>query len=386
MPGMRLVYSQPIEMRVNEMIAGIKSDLGIKIFGDDLDILKKKADDIALLLKTTPGSNDVYVEQLTGQPMLEIKVDKEAIARYGVSTKEVLDIVEAIGEIKVSEVREGQRRFDLVVRLKETNNNDIESVKKTLVPTINGQRLPLSQLTIITQKEGPTTITREAQKRRIVIQCNVTNRDIASFVAEIKDKIEKRVELPSGYYVAFGGQFEHLEESKTRLMIVVPLALSLILILLFFSTNSLGDTLLIFTGAPFSAIGGILILWIFKMPFTVSAGVGFIAVSGVSMLNGLMMISAIRQMLSNGLPIIQAVEQGVLMRMRPILMTALVAGLGFVPMAFNTGVGAEVQKPLALVVIGGIISNLFLTMMLLPAMFLVFTKNKFKLNNHTDVT
>ena len=385
MPGMRLVYTQPIEMRVNEMIAGIRTDLGIKVFGDDLNILKKKADQIALILKATKGSDDVYVEQLTGQPMLEIKVDKEAIARYGVSTKEVLAIVEAIGEIKVGEVREDQKRFDLVVRLKESSIKDAESVKLILVPTSNGQRLLLGQLTTITQKEGPTTITRESQKRRIVVQSNVTNRDIASFVSEVKEKIEKRVEIPPGYYVAFGGQFEHLEKSKSRLMIVVPLALSLILILLFFSTKSISDTLLIFTGAPFAAVGGVLILWIFKMPFTVSAGIGFIAVSGVSMLNGLMMISAIRQMLAGGMPMIQAVEKGVMMRLRPIMMTALVASLGFVPMALNTGVGAEVQRPLALVVIGGIVSNLILTMLMLPAIFLIFTKNPLEQNKKNIV-
>lgn len=375
MPGMRLVFTQPIEMRVNEMVAGIRTDLGVKVFGDDINILKEKADEIALLLKATIGSDDVYVEQLTGQPMLEIKVDKEAIGRYGVSTKEVLEIIEAIGEIKVGEIRENQKRFDLVVRLKESNIKDVESIKKIMVPTINGQRLPLGQLTIIQQNEGPTTITRESQKRRVVVQCNVTNRDIASFVAEIKDKIEKRVELPAGYFVSYGGQFEHLEDSKSRLLIVVPLALSFILILLFFSTKSLVDTMLIFTGAPFAAIGGILVLWLFNMPFTVSAGIGFIAVSGVAMLNGLMMLSAIRQMITSGLPLMQAIEQGVMMRIRPILMTALVASLGFVPMAFNTGVGSEVQKPLALVVIGGIFTNLILTMLLLPAMFLIFTKN-----------
>ena len=361
---------------VNEMIAGIRSDLGIKVFGDDLETLKIKASEIGIILESMSGSADVYIEQVTGQPILEIKIDQDAIARHGIPARHVLDIIETIGTKKTGEIREGQRRFDLVVRLKEEYRSDPAMIGKILVSTVTGQRLPLEELTTIRQIEGPSTITREWQKRRIVVQCNVHDRDMGSFVAELQRKINRELDLPEGYHVSFGGQFEHLERARARLMIVVPLALSLILVLLFMSTNSIMDSLIIFTGAPFAALGGIIMLWLRDMPFTISAGVGFVAVSGVAMLNGLVMVSTINQLLSKGVALIQAVEESALMRLRPVLMTAFVAGLGFVPMAFNTGVGAEVQRPLATVVIGGVISDNILTLLILPALYVALSRRK----------
>ena len=381
MPGTRMIFTQPIEMRVNEMIAGIRTDLGIKIFGDDLQVLKDMAAQVQKILKTVPGSADIYTEQITGQPVLEIQVDQEAAARYGVPARHVLEIVEAIGTKKIGEVREGQRRFDLMVRLAERYRTDPDAVGRILVPTAGGQRIPLARLAKIRQIEGPSTITREWQKRRIVVQCNVSGRDIGGFVKQVRKRLGKDLSLPPGYHIAYGGQFEHLERARTRLMIVVPMALTMILLLLYASTQSIRDTLLIFTGAPFAMLGGILALWFRDMPFTISAGVGFVAVSGVAMLNGLVMVSTIRRFVDQGAPFLEAIEQSALMRLRPILMTALVAGLGFVPMALNTGVGAEVQRPLATVVVGGVISDNLLTLLVLPSLYAAFGQGRFRLKD-----
>ncbi|MCP4716757.1 MAG: efflux RND transporter permease subunit, partial [Deltaproteobacteria bacterium] len=380
MPGTRMIFTQPIEMRVNEMIAGIRSDLGIKIFGDDLQILKDTAAQVQTILETVSGSADIYAEQITGQPVLEIQVDQEAISRYGVPARHVLEIVETIGAKRVGEIREQQRRFDLMVRVSERYRTDPDAVGRILVPAADGQRIPLARLAKIRQIEGPSTITREWQKRRIVVQCNVTGRDIGSFVHEVRNRIEKDLSLPPGYHITYGGQFEHLERARTRLMIVIPMALTLILLLLYASTRSLRDTLLIFTGAPFAMIGGVFALWLRDMPFTISAGVGFVAVSGVAMLNGLVMVSTIRRLLEQDIPFLEAIEQSALMRLRPILMTALVAGLGFVPMALNTGVGAEVQRPLATVVVGGVISDNVLTLLVLPSLYAAFGRFRLKKN------
>ncbi len=382
MPGTRMVFTQPIEMRINEMIAGIRTDLGIKIFGDDLQVLENLAAQVQEILKTVPGSADIYTEQITGQPVLEIQVDPEAAARYGVPARHVLEIVEAIGTKKIGEIREGQRRFDLMVRLAEKYRSDPDAVGRILVPTAGGQRIPLARLAKIRQVEGPSTITREWQKRRIVVQCNVSGRDIGGFVREVRKSLEMDLSLPSGYHIAYGGQFEHLERARTRLMIVVPLALILILLLLYTSTQSIRDTLIIFTGAPFAMLGGILALWLRDMPFTISAGVGFVAVSGVAMLNGLVMVSTIRRLVDEqGAPLLEAIEKSALMRLRPILITALVAGLGFIPMALNTGVGAEVQRPLATVVVGGVISDNLLTLLVLPALYALFGQHRSRLKD-----
>lgn len=369
LPGMRLVFTQPIEMRVNEMIAGVRSDLGIKVFGDDLEILKRKAAEVEAIVRATAGSADVYTEQISGQPFLEVQTDAEALARHGVRARQVLDIVEAIGGIVVGEVREDQRRFDLAIRLAEPYRQDPAAVGRILVPTANGERLPLSSLAHIRQVDGPATITREWQRRRIVVQCNVRDRDVGSFVQEVQRRLDRGVDLPPGYHIAYGGQFEHLQRARRQLTIVVPLALALILGLLYLSTASVRDTLLIFTGAPFAAVGGVIALWLRGMPFTISAGVGFVAASGISVLNGLVLVSAIRQLGAQGVPLDESIVRSAVLRLRPILMTALVAGLGFVPMALNTGVGAEVQRPLATVVVGSVVSNTLLTLLVLPALY-----------------
>ncbi len=373
LPGMRMIFTQPIEMRVNEMIAGIRTDLGVKLFGDDLEILKQTAASIHEVLDTIPGSTDIYTEQITGQPLLEIQVDQDAIARYGIPAQHVLEIIESIGTRKVGEIRDGQRRFDLVVRLSEKYRQDPVAVSQILVPTAAGERIPLARLARIQQVTGPGTITREWQKRRIVVQCNVSGRDVGGFVEDVKEKLSE-MKLPMGYHVEYGGQFEHLERARKRLKIVVPMALFLILFLLYTSTKSIQDTLLIFTGAPFAALGGIMALWIRGMPFTISAGVGFVAVSGVAMLNGLVLVSTINQLRTKGVALYDAIEQSAVLRLRPVLMTALVAGLGFVPMALNTGVGAEVQRPLATVVLGGVISDNILTLLVLPALYAFFNR------------
>lgn len=376
MPGMRLVFTQPIEMRVNEMVAGIRADLGVKIFGDDLQVLEDKAARVAEILEAIPGSADVYTEQITGQPVLEVHVDQEAIARYGVSAEHVLEVVQALGTHAVGEVRQGQRRFELVVRLAETYRRDPAAIGSILVATPSGERIPLSRLTRIRHVEGPSTITREWQKRRIVVQCNVRGRDVGGFVAEVQRRLQAELQLAPGYHLSYGGQFEHLERAKLRLLFVVPLALLLILVLLNASSGSLRDSLLIFTGAPFAAIGGVAALWLRDMPFTISAAVGFVAVSGVAMLNGLVLSSTLRRLVCEGTPLQEAIEQAALLRLRPVLMTALVAALGFVPMALNTGVGAEVQRPLATVVIGGVISDNVLTLLVLPALYAVFGRRE----------
>lgn len=373
LPGMRMLYTQPIEMRVNEMIAGIRGDLGIKLFGDDLQILKTKSAEIEKILKSTPGAVDPYTEQITGQPILEVKVNQDALARYGISSREVLDLIEGVGGMKVGDIREGQRRFDLLLRLDERFRHDSNAIRKILVPTADGKRVPLSRLASIRSVEGPATITREWQKRRIVIQCNVSGRDVSGFVSDVQERLKSELDLPEGYHIEYGGQFEQLERAKLRLTIVVPLALFLILFLLYVSTHSMSDALIIFTGAPFAALGGVVALWLRDMPFTISAIVGFIAVCGVAMLNGLVLVETIKKLLRDGVEMALAIEESALQRLRPVLMTALVAGLGFVPMALNTGVGAEVQRPLATVVVGGVISDCLLTLLALPALYHLFS-------------
>lgn len=372
LPGMRMIFTQPIEMRMNEMIAGIRADVGVKIFGDDLDRLKTVAAQVQEVLESIPGSADIVTEQITGQPVLQINIDQDDIARFGVPAEHIMQMVEALGGIEVGEIREGQRRFPLVVKLADEYRQDPDAVGDLIVRTAAGETIPLARLTDIQQTEGPSTINREWQKRRIVVQCNVRGRDLHGFVEEARQRIADGLALPTGYFVSFGGQFEHLERASTRLMIVVPLALIAIFVLLYFSTHSVRDALVVFTGAPFAAVGGILALWIRDMEFTISAGVGFVAVSGVSMLAGLVLVATIRRKIAEGMDVTRAIGETRLLRLRAILMTALVATLGFVPMALNTGVGAEVQRPLATVVIGGLLMDNTLTLVILPALYSLF--------------
>ncbi|MFZ2656671.1 MAG: CusA/CzcA family heavy metal efflux RND transporter [Victivallales bacterium] len=371
-PGMRPSFTQPIEMRLNEMIAGIRSDIGIKIFGDDLTELRRLAEEVQAVLVTIRGVNEVNVEQVSGQPVLQVKVNPQAIERFGVSTRNVLNVVEAVGGIKVGEVREGQRRFDMVVRLPDRQRADPDALAGTLIPSDTGPVLPLNRVAQITETEGPSTINREWGKRRITVQCNVRGRDVAGFVAEAKQKISEKVKMPENYIVEWGGQFENMERANSRLLLVVPMALGLILILLFFSLGSMRDVLIVSTGIPLGAIGGIFALWLRGMPFTVSAGIGFVALSGVAILNGLVLVTFIRQRLESDGSVENAVRNACLVRLRPVLMTALVAAAGFIPMAVNTGVGGEIQRPLATVVIGGILTNTLLTLVLLPVLYSLF--------------
>jgi len=371
LPGMRAVFTQPIEMRVNEMIAGIRSDLGVKLFGDDFETLKAKAREIERALERIDGAADVYTEQVTGQPVLQIGVDREAIARHGVSVREVLGAVEALGTREVGFLQEGERRFPIALRLDDRYREDEAAVGRILVAGASGDRVPLGRLARIRTVEGPSTIQREWGKRRIVVQTNVRGRDVGSFVYEARRAIAREVDLPPGYYVRFGGQFENLERARRRLAVVVPMALGLIFVLLYFTYGRVLDAARVFTGVPFAAIGGIAALTIVGMPFSISAGVGFVALSGVSVLGDMVLVSTIRQYLGRGLPLLDAIEQAAERRLRPVLMTALVASLGFLPMALNTGIGAEVQRPLATVVIGGVVSSTLLTLLVLPVLFRV---------------
>ncbi len=368
LPGITVAFSQPIEMRLNEMIAGARGDIAIKIYGDDLDQLKQLSDEVQGVLGGIRGVGEVSGEQLTGQPILQVRVDSQAIARHGVPARHVLNVVEAVGSRKVGDVREGQRRFPLVVRLPDAVRTDPEALAATLIPTATGSVLPLNRLARIVEAEGPASINREWGRRRITVQCNVRGRDVAGFVAEARQKIAAQVKLPEGYTLEWGGQFENMERANQKLMFVVPLALGLILVLLYFSLGSLRDVFIVATGIPLGAVGGVLALWVRGMPFTVSSAVGFVALSGVAILNGLVLVTFIRQRLDSGLALDRAIREGCLVRLRPVLMTALVAAVGFIPMAVNVGVGGEVQRPLATVVIGGIVSNTMLTLLVLPVL------------------
>lgn len=373
-PGMRPSFSQPIEMRLNEMIAGARGDIAIKIYGDDLEELRRLGGEAQALLAGIRGASEVSAEQLTGQTFLQVRVNSQAIARLGVPTRNVLNVVEAVGSRKVGEVREGQRRFPLVVRLPDKQRTDPDALANTLIPTEAGPVVPLNRVASVVEIEGPSTINREWGRRRITVQCNVRGRDVKSFVTEAKQQLAGQLKLPEGYSLEWGGQFENMERANAKLRFVVPMALGLILVMLYFSLKSSRDVLVVATGIPLGAVGGVLALWLRGMPFTVSAAVGFVALSGVAILNGLVLVTFIQQKLAAGTMLETAVREGCLARLRPVLMTALVAAAGFIPMAVNVGVGGEVQRPLATVVIGGIVTNTLLTLVVLPTLYLAFRR------------
>jgi cobalt-zinc-cadmium resistance protein CzcA len=373
LPGQRLEYLQPIEMRMNEMVTGVRSDVAVKLYGDDLDLLTEKGKDIEQILNTVPGAADVRAEQITGQPVLQIKLNQQELARYGVPAKVVTDVVQSLGTNPVGEVIEGQLKFPLVVRLPEAMRNSVEAIGGILIQTASGERLPLSRLATISKVEGPSTITREWGQRRITVSVNVRGRDVGSFVAEARQKLKEELQLPPGrYFVEFGGQFEHMQRARSRLMIVIPLAVGLIFTLLYFTYNNVVDALRVFTGVPFGWIGGIFALWLRGMPFSISAAIGFIALSGVAVLDDMILVSYVRQLREKGLRLEEAVMQAATTRLRPVLMTTLVASLGFLPMAFSTGMGAEVQRPLATVVIGGVIAAMVMSLLVLRVLYLLF--------------
>jgi len=374
LPGQRIAMTQPIEMRMNELVSGVRSEVGAILYGDDFDVLVKKAAEIERVLKSIPGAADVSTEQVTGQPILQIRVNQDEIARYGIPAKTVLDLVESLGSKHLGEVHEGQLRFPLIVRLPEKMRASPEAIGAVLVTPPSGERIPLSRLATVTTVEGPSTIKREWYQRRITVSANVRGRDIGSFVAEARQKVAQSVQLPPGRYrVEWGGQFEHLQRAKQRLLIVVPLALALIFGLLYMTYRNVIDALRVFTGVPFAWVGGIFALWVRDMPFSISAAVGFVALSGVAVLDDMLLVSYIRQLRKQGMALEKAVEEAAMTRLRPVLMTALVASLGFVPMAFNTGMGAEVQRPLATVVIGGVFSAMVMSLLVLRVLYMVFS-------------
>ncbi len=385
MPGQRLAFLQPIEMRMNEMVSGVRADVAVKFYGDDLDVLAAKGKEIEAILNRISGSADVSTEQLTGQPVLQIKLDQQQLARHGVPAKAVTDIIESIGSKPLGEVIEGQLRFPLVVRLPENMRAGLAGIGSILIPTASGERLPLSRLADIRVVQGPATITREWGQRRITVSANVRGRDIGSFVAEAQQRLKEQLKLPPGrYFYEFGGQFENLQRARTRLLIVVPVAAILIFVLLYFTYNNVVDALRVFTGVPFGWVGGIFALWLRDMPFSISAAIGFIALSGVAVLDDMILVSYVRQLREKGLALEEAVMQAANTRLRPVLMTTLVASLGFLPMAFSTGMGAEVQRPLATVVIGGVIAAMVMSLLVLRVLYLLFKSPIKQLERDSD--
>lgn len=378
--GPRFAFLQPIKMRIDEMISGVRADVAVKLFGDDIKTLQSKAGEIERVLKSIDGNADVSVEPLTGLPLLQVKIKQDEIARHGVSGKAVLDLVESLGSNRIGEIVEGQFRFPLVIRLPEKyrgtvqdNSNAKQLIEEIPIITEKGERLPLSRLASVdVLQDTPSTITREWGQRRISISCNVRGRDLGGFVTEAQQKL-REITMPSPrYHLEIGGQYEHLISARNRLFIVVPLAGLLICGLLYLTYGNFIDMARVFTGVPFGAVGGILALWIRDMPFSVSAAIGFIAMSGVAVLDDMILVSYIRQLRRQGLPLDQSVRQAAVTRLRPVLMTTLVASLGFVPMAFSTGMGAEVQRPLATVVIGGVISAMIMSLFVVRVLYLVF--------------
>jgi len=370
LPGNNYEFTQPIQMRFNELISGVRADLGIKVFGDDLDELKRVGEEILEVVEAIPGAADARLEQTTGLPMMTVVPKRVALARYGLSVESLQDLVAtSFGGEGVGLIYEGDRRFDLVVRLPEHLRHDIDRLGTLPLTLPNGEYVPLSEVADPVLAPAPNQISRESGKRRVVVTANVRGRDLGSFVEEVQTRIGSDVTLPPGYWLAYGGTFEQLESAARRLSIVVPITLLIILALLMMAFGNLKDTLVIFSGVPLALTGGVLALWFRDMPLSISAGVGFIALSGVAVLNGLVMVSFIRELWREDGDLIQAVVEGALIRLRPVLMTALVASLGFIPMALNTGTGAEVQRPLATVVIGGIISSTLLTLVVLPALY-----------------
>jgi len=386
-PGVSYGLSQPIQLRFNELISGVRQDVGIKIFGEDLDVLADLAKKIGVIVPTVKGAEDLYVEQVTGLPQIMVKLNRDKIAQFGLNVEDINRTISAAfaGEA-AGIVYEGEKRFDMVVRLEKTGRQSIDDVKGLFIAAPDGNQVPLEQVADVNMQLGPNQIQREDAKRRIIVGFNTRGRDISSVVKEIQEKIEKQVKMPPGYFITYGGQFKNLEEANKRLSVAVPVALALILLLLYFTFGSIKYSLLIFTAIPMSAIGGVFALWLRGMPFSISAGVGFIALFGVAVLNGIVLISEFNRLKKEGMTDINAIIlKGTSIRLRPVLMTATVASLGFLPMALSTGSGAEVQKPLATVVIGGLITATFLTLVVLPVLYTWFEKIKPK-TKKTDVT
>jgi cobalt-zinc-cadmium resistance protein CzcA len=380
-PGNNYEFTQPIQMRFNELISGVRSDVAVKVFGDDMDVMNEAAEAISKTLSSIQGGEDVKVEQTTGLPILTVNIDRQKIARLGVNVADVQEAISiAMNGRETGTLFQGDKRFDIVIRLPDESRANIESFKRLPIRISSSSDSPvylqLGEVASIDVAPGPNQFSRENGKRSVVVTANVRDRDIGSYVTEAQNQIEKEVKIPSGYWIDWGGTFEQLKSASKRLQIVVPVALLLVLILLYAMFNNIKDGLIVFTGIPFALTGGVLALYLRDIPLSISAGVGFIALSGVAVLNGLVMISFIRQLIAEGKPIDTAIQEGSLSRVRPILITALVASLGFIPMAIATGTGAEVQRPLATVVIGGIWSSTLLTLLVLPVLYQIVYRNK----------
>jgi cobalt-zinc-cadmium resistance protein CzcA len=369
-PGNAYEITQPIQMRFNELIAGVRGDVAVKVFGDDFTAMTATAEKIAGVLRRTPGATDVKVEQTSGLPMLDIRVNRDAMARLGVTAQDVQDgIAATLGGRQAGTIFEGDRRFPVVIRLTEAQRADLSALAQLQLPVPGGRFVPLASVADIRIIDGPNQISRENGKRRVVVQANVRGRDIASVVEEAQEAIASDVRLPAGSYLIWGGQYENLASARDRLMLVIPACFILILLLLYGALQSTRDAAIVFTGVPLALVGGVLALWVRGMDFSISAAVGFIALSGIAVLNGLVMVTSIQELMRGGMDRAQAARIGAIQRLRPVVMTALVASLGFVPMALGTGAGAEVQKPLATVVIGGLISATLLTLFVLPTLY-----------------
>ncbi|HZR03317.1 MAG TPA: CusA/CzcA family heavy metal efflux RND transporter, partial [Burkholderiales bacterium] len=383
-PGNNYEFTQPIQMRFNELISGVRSDVAVKVFGDDLDTLLATGERISQVLEKVPGASDVKVEQITGLPVLTVKMDRQKVSRYGLNVADVQEVVEvAVGGKEAGKVFEGDRRFDLLVRLPERLREDLEALKRLPISlplsgklvesgAAKANYVTLGEVAQFDVAPGPNQVSRENGKRRAVVTANVRGRDLGSFVADAQMRIADEIKLPEGYWLDYGGTFEQLASAGARLRVVVPLSLALIYGLLFMTFGSAKDAALVFSGVPLALTGGVAALWLRGIPLSISAGIGFITLSGVAVLTGLVIVSCIRDLRAQGTPLAEAIVEGTLTRLRPVLMIALVASLGFLPMALNTGTGAEVQRPLATVVIGGIISSTVLTLLVLPVLYRIF--------------
>ena len=377
LPGIGFNFTQPIALRVDELISGVKSQVAVKIFGEDLEILKTKAEEMAKILSATRGTADLRVEQVSGQPYLHIDFDRQALARYGIKIADVQEIIEmAIGGAKASELFEGEKRFAIQIRFPTEKRNNTEAIGNLLVPVPEGRGIPLAQVASLSFVEGPNQVSREYGQRRIVIECNVRGRDIGGFVREAQEKIGAQVKLPPGYTIGWGGQFENQQRAMKRLLIIIPITFLLIFLLLYLAFNSLKNALLIILNVPFGLVGGIMALFVSGQYLSVPASVGFIALFGVAVLNGIVLVSYFNQLRQEGVPLDEAVEKGTALRLRPVLMTAMVTMLGLIPLLLSTGTGSEIQKPVAVVVVGGLITSTMLTLIVLPTLYKWFEEER----------
>jgi cobalt-zinc-cadmium resistance protein CzcA len=370
LPGVQVIMNQPIAQRVDEMVTGVRSQLAIKVFGDDLSELKRVSEELARIVSTVPGAIDLRVERLSGQQTLTIEIDRQSIARYGINVSDVNDLIEtAFGGNEVGQLYEGQRRFAIVVRYPAENRNSIQAIRNTTLKTRDGTLVPLSAVASIELVDSPPTISREFGKRRVVVGANVSGRDLGGFVQEVQRRVDAELRLPEGYYLSWGGQFENMERAMDTLTIIVPLTIVAIFFLLFMLFNSVRLASLIILVLPFASIGGVIALFVSGEYISVPASVGFIALWGIAVLNGVVLVSSIRKLREDGMSVAAAVHEGCVQRFRPVLMTATVAMLALVPFLFATGPGSEVQRPLAVVVIGGLISSTLLTLVVLPTLY-----------------